>query len=952
MYSTSGNANSDLGGEQLGRQGVSEGEMQSTRESGFTEREHISGRRTMMYSASETVNSSHIGGKMDYQGVIGGESQSHKGGFTEHNDISGGRTMMYSSSGTITSSQSAGKMYRHGAIEGGMRTSKDSGLGEQDNVSQNSNEAESYTEANLGKAVGLAHLSQASDEFQIELNENDEEALKEELLHIFERERTSLEVYFKKKMEDVLRGFRSRQMEWDEASRAEKAELERNMSMEKTEMQKCFAEEIDKLTQSFNEERLQLEQYYQEQLHDLREKLATEQREMTENFAKEKIELKEKLEAEYQAMLKRETSHKNQEAMREKTEMEARLKKEKLEIERNFNLRLTESETNVQRVKAEFESNLTQERMRMEKECQEKIRQIEEMLQEERLVSLDMEKELKQEKEKYLNGESSNKKEHERLKNEVDVLRLEIEEKNRINVEMKSFEETVTRKGRDGLSGKLKDDFEKLLADHKVELDKTYHREKEVLDQTIQVERRQMKEELDREKEKIKSETDEIVRTKEMLRVEGQAQIDRQRQQRGDNEWAIPSSGNQQIERLGEVDRRVMPTQQMNDGERLGPQLGDRRIEVSGTMEMTTHRQLIPDDGSNAKRSPYRQPHQQPQQQQQQMTTDRQQIPDDRSNAKESPYRQPHHRTEQQQQQQMTTNRQKIPDDGSNSKESPYRQPHQQPQPQPQQQPPNRHGVWTGTSADSYVGQHGASDSHQQPTCVDYNLKYDPIRQPYNHAGFEYREKQGLPSNKPVAREIGTGSIEQSGSRGNSMYIVPSENESALRFEMNALKSENEGLKAKVTALEENIDLHKKYKEEAKAEMERLLKANQDNDLKIQTLTSHDEELGKKNSENENVKRRAHEGQIKPHTHEDRGKATEKNDRHFEGTLRRLEDRAVRAEKTTKEYDAKMRLTDERRGEKRSEDTTDSHHDLRDQRGASRHQVPHLYCAIFAKSSL
>lgn len=873
MYSESGNASSDHGGVETYQQGVSEGDMQSNNENDITERKYVSGTRTMMHSTTETVNRSHVKGRMDYQGASEGESQSIKGGFAEHDDISGGRTVMYSSSGTLTSSQAAGKMYRHGVVEGGMRISKDSGFGELDNASQSGNEAD----VNLVKTL----------EFQIELNENDEKALKEELLHIFERERTTLEVYFKRKMEDVLRGFRSRQMEWDEVSRAEKAELERNMSMEKMEMQKNFAEEIDKLTQSFNEERLQLEQYYQGQLKDLREQLATGQREMMENFAKEKIELKEKLEAEYQVMLNRETSHEKQEAIREKSEMEACFKKEKLEIERNFNLRLTESETNLQRVKAEFESNLTQERIRMETECQEKIRQFEEMLQEERLLRLDVEKQLDQEKEKYSNGELSNKKENERLKGEVDTLRLEVEEKNRINVEMKSFEENVTRKGRDGLSGKLKDDFEKLLADHKMELDKTYHREKEVIDQTLQAERRQMKEEIDREKEQIKSEKDEIVRTKEKLRLEGQAQIGRQRQQRGDNEWASLPSGNQQTERSGEVDKGMMPTQRMTDNERLESQLARHQIgNVSGTVEMTTDSLQLPGDGSDAKGRPYWQLHQQPHQQQQEQT-----------------------------------------------------------------QQPDQDGVWTRASPDPYIAQQGVTGNHQQPAGGVYNLKYDAIRQPYSQASFEYHKKEGLPSNHTVPKGIGARSSEEPSTRSNSMYLVPPEDESALRFEINALKSENEGLKAKVTALEENIDLHKKYKKEAKAEMERLLKGNQDNDLKIQTLSSHVEELGKKDSKKENAKGQENEDHVKTHNYEKRGKTPEKNDdRHLEGTLRGLEARAVRAEKTTKEYDANIRLTEERRREKIREDITDSHYGQRDQRNASRQKVWNIYCA-FAKSS-
>lgn len=58
------------------------------------------------------------------------------------------------------------------------------------------------------------------------------------------------------------------------------------------------------------------------------------------------------------------------------------------------------------------------------------------------------------------------------------------------------------------------------------------------------------------------------------------------------------------------------------------------------------------------------------------------------------------------------------------------------------------------------------------------------------------------------------------------MYWLFLENEFVLWFEISVLKSENEGLKVKVIVLEENIDFYKKYKEEVKVEMERLLKVN------------------------------------------------------------------------------------------------------------------------------
>ena len=847
MYSSSANVSSKHSDGQVSRYGVTGVEMQSSKED-FKEHEYVSGGRTIAYSATETTKS-HIGGKMDSYGVIDGHEQ-NTSSCTKHGDMSSRQTMNYSSSGTITSSQAAGKVYRQGGIESGMRTSKDSGFGEHDNVSQQSGEVDSFIE-----------------EFRIELNENDEDVLKEELLHIFERERTSLELYFKKKMEETLRGFRSRQLEWDEATRAERAELEKNVSMEKMEMQKKFAEEIDKLTQSFREERQQLELYYQEQLQELREKLGIEQTQMGEKFAKEKIELKEKLEAEYEVMLRKELSHEKQEKMREKSEMEERLSNEKLEIERKFNLRLTEVENNLQRAKAEFETNLSHERMRMEKEFQEKIRHFEERLQKERLLRLDMEKELEQQREKSVNGESMNKKENERLRNDVEVLRLEIEEKNRINKELNSFQETVTLKGREGLSGKLKDDFEKLLAEHKMELDKTCHTEKEALDQKVQSERRQMREELDREKEKMKSEKDEIVRTRERLQVEEKAHIDRQQKQRGDSEWTRSSMGNQQNERVGETVDRGVHKQQRVDNERMGSLLGDRQVDLeSGALGLTTNRQEFSDGVSNVAGLSYWQSHQQPPQQQSQKDT-----------------------------------------------------------------------VWTGASAaDSHVVQHAFTGSHRQSKDSEYNLKNDPMQQSHYHDSFVYHEKQELPSTKPArASDTRTASVEQPGARSIALYHIPADKESALRFELDALKSENNGLKSKIVALEENIDLHKKYKEEAKAEMERLLKANQDNDLKIQTLTSHVEELGKKKPEKVDDRKRHHEDQDNFHTHEDRARTVEKTDRHLEEKLRGLESRAVKAEKTTKDYDVKTRLTEERRREHRRQDSNGSQHDPRGHRSAS-----------------
>jgi len=153
-----------------------------------------------------------------------------------------------------------------------------------------------------------------------------------------------------------------------------------------------------------------------------------------------------------------------------------------------------------------------------------------------------------------------------------------------------------------------------------------------------------------------------------------------------------------------------------------------------------------------------------------------------------------------------------------------------------------------------------------------------------------------------------------------------------------ALRSENEGLKAKVIVLEENIELHKKYKEEAKAEMERLLKANQENELKIQNLTREFENSGKWNAENMNIKGREYGAQVKWHADEDRTKIAGKNAGELEGKMKGLEARAVRAKKREKEYEAQMRPADNPRKEKRKEDDMPIHWGVSRQKDRTRYE--------------
>lgn len=117
---------------------------------------------------------------------------SEDGGFPGHENTTGGRHMMYGASGTVLNSSHAGGKSCHRGIEGDVQSSEDSGFREHDNMSQNSTESGSYVDGNLvktGSFENVAHLSQTAEDVRNQLSEslgNNEEALKGELLHIFE----------------------------------------------------------------------------------------------------------------------------------------------------------------------------------------------------------------------------------------------------------------------------------------------------------------------------------------------------------------------------------------------------------------------------------------------------------------------------------------------------------------------------------------------------------------------------------------------------------------------------------------------------------------------------------------------------------------------------------------------------------------------------------------------
>lgn len=850
--------------------GIIEGDLQDSKDSGIAEQEHIStGHELISYSTFMSVHNSNDRTSICKNDCIRIEENQSKNN-SEHS--------LKATEQEITNvtkceeSNIAGDMNEFEEREFEevdiMSGDKDTGFLENDNLSQGSNGSESYSESALVSSVGYhnvaGHSSQTYEEFQLDLSENDDEALKEELMHIFERKRTAVEMYFKNKMEERLRVFRSRQLEYEETTRAEKIELEHNVSIEKMEMQNTFAKEVAKLTHTFNEERQQLEVYYKEKLKDLRENIEIEKKNIDEKLSKEKIEFKENLEAEYQAMVRKEVAHEKKEAVQERSELEARFYREKLELENCYTLKLTEAETNLQKLKAEFEANLAQERKRMEKQRQDNIRELDAKLKEESQLRHEKEKELEQHKEIHSNEDSFSKKENERLRNDIDALRREVDDKNRENMQLKSMEEKVRLRGREGMEGKLRDDFERLLSEHKLELDKSYETDKQKLDETLQSERRHMKIENDKEKEKIKAGREEIKITKERIQADEKSYPEREQLYRPENESVMYSLGDYQASGHGQHDRKTKP----RSVSRWAVSSGSVEIGLAhGTSYSEKQRQNL-DVG----------------------TLDEEPFSDhpleSTSGAKDfvSPYK-------------LST------DVGYPYKGSPS--------PQQQREP---------------GGQYSLGDSSSTGFLKEY-----PTGKLQYHITFDYHEKTGLPKTQPSEQKPETEVNYQLGSAASSRPRAVSE-ERELIAELRALESENEGLKAKIAALEENIELHKKYKKEAKAEMERLLKLNEEKDLKIQHLTQEIKKMTEKKASEVKADIQYDGSGLKLHTRHDGETLAHTETREMEGRLKGLEAHAVRADKRAKEYDVSIRDTEKQSIEKRKEN------DLQDEWNSSSRQ--------------
>lgn len=296
-------------------------------------------------------------------------------------------------------------------------------------MSQKSYEARKYPAAEFVNTASSEEVSQPSTKCRVDPCVRDtrdssrkEEDFKDELMHVFERERAELEMYFENKMDELLRAeISNRGMEFEEAVMEKTLALENMFAKRMAQslqdgkkrlkerllgfnLDEKFGREGSELKENLDvmkqdavraerinmqgkekEDESQLENNFTLRLEDAEVSLQMLKDEFKSNVAKRRAimgkqsrcivtDSGEKLEAEYQNVFRKDMSHEKKEAAREKSEAETKFKKEKRQLE-SFFLRLTETEAVVQDLKNESEK-----RIEMEKERRRKIVELEEKL--------------------------------------------------------------------------------------------------------------------------------------------------------------------------------------------------------------------------------------------------------------------------------------------------------------------------------------------------------------------------------------------------------------------------------------------------------------------------------------------------------------------------------------------------------------------------------------------
>lgn len=194
--------------------------------------------------------------------------------------------------------------------------------------------------------------------------EREEAALKDELLRIFGREKDAMETHYLGKIQELLRSFKSKKLEWEEMVRAEREELERQFDQERTEIHHSFAQEITKMTRSFQDDKLELERKYENRQKDRDSDLEREKNELNEKWKLHLETTRKDYQRDFEIKLDTEL---RTERDRHKAEMEflaKKLENAQYDLEKRHERELNDAEAKFQKVIFDMEKKFDEEKVK------------------------------------------------------------------------------------------------------------------------------------------------------------------------------------------------------------------------------------------------------------------------------------------------------------------------------------------------------------------------------------------------------------------------------------------------------------------------------------------------------------------------------------------------------------------------------------------------------------
>ncbi|XP_028410935.1 golgin subfamily A member 6-like protein 22 [Dendronephthya gigantea] len=672
-----------------------------------------------------------------------------------------------------------------------------------------------------------------SGNLRLEFDNNggsDDEQLKDELLRIFDRERLGLETYFKQKTENILAGYRRKQYEWEEKIRSERMEYEKTLAQDKIEIQQNYISEMAKITKQFNQERLELESHYKKQIEELSQQFEFRKKEMDATIIKERTELKERLEIEYQAMLKSQKSADEQRYNQQIMDLEETYKRNLLEQEQKLKDSFFEGELSGRRLQSDMEAKFEQEKSIIIAEWKKRVELLE--------VELGKEKDRANREERkvcesHRNELSQKDVELEKQRQVVETLKLELSHKDKAAKEHEIFQQNIFLRGCDALPGKLREDFEKLLAAHREKLEKNLRKEeegrnierdarmaleRETLEKQLKVERDQMK--LDLEKERV--EMRHSIREKEdKMRQETREETERMRTRLESEREHIRNEVIKEQKETFIKEKETRDAEIKREKEILRDQIRKECIQQQQET-LLKEKELLREQVKY------------------ELKMNDKQVNDERTQSRFISQEEKKSKTREQMNEELADHRSHPKFETEQAgKRNGFGQ--------------DKDEMWDADA--SQKRKHTKQWVEGQYRFKNYNQGYKEdsaglvdqfeIDDKGSHTGQSYGEqdcsKETTEENKNnneglLKSEDNSGCQKSDIFRNKDGYLHSTNTSKDPEYNLRSLREENEGLKAKVCALQDNISLHECFKMEASDEVQRLRKTNKDLKMKLEEL--------------------------------------------------------------------------------------------------------------------